>query len=226
RGVTATVRATRSGLAVAVWERRGAAARMRRLLLEGETEGRYAGHNEADTGFRLTMALAVGCSPPGWAWSPADFFEALIYRPMPGGMWAGWLRERKGSSYAEVKLTAMLEKARDLVADSPRIRCRDVALEAVGAVRRRVKSVCWRTRGGWGHRLQEPRCASGDVRTRGRAAPHRLGAAADGTDGLCEGDRRSQQRAAAERRIAGGTGIWVGQGTLHAVAAEGPRQPR
>ncbi|MFE6272215.1 hypothetical protein ACFVQ9_25880 [Streptomyces goshikiensis] len=146
--MTGTVRASRSGRAVAVWERRGLSARMRRLLLEGDAEGRYAGHNESDAGFRMTMALAVGCSQPGRAWSPADFFDALIYTPTPGGVWARRLRERKGSSYAEAKLTAMLEKAQELVAGAPRIRCRDDALEAVGVVRRRVESVCWRARGG------------------------------------------------------------------------------
>ncbi|MFI1765167.1 winged helix-turn-helix domain-containing protein [Streptomyces sp. NPDC020800] len=146
--MTGMVRATGSGRVVAVWERRGLSARMRRLLLEGDAEGRYAGHNESDAGFRMTMALAVGCSQPGRAWSPADFFEALIYTPTPGGVWARRLRERKGSSYAEAKLTAMLEKARTLVAGSPEIRSRDDALEVVGAVRRRVESVCWRARGG------------------------------------------------------------------------------
>ncbi|MEU6018263.1 hypothetical protein ABZ826_30835 [Streptomyces sp. NPDC047515] len=42
-------------------------------------------------------------------WTPADFHQALIYIPTCGGWWARKLRERKGTQYAENKLTAMLD---------------------------------------------------------------------------------------------------------------------
>lgn len=122
--------------------------RMRRLLLEGDTEGRYGGHSEADAGYRMTMALAVGCSQPGRAWSPADFHHALIYTPTVGGAWARRLRERKGSMYAEAKLTAMLEKAAGRVAVHPVIRCRDDAVEALGGIRAVVERLQWSGRRG------------------------------------------------------------------------------
>jgi hypothetical protein len=136
--------------AVPVWERLRLrlSDRMRLLLLEGDTEGRYGGHNDADAGYRMTMALAVGCSQPGRAWSPADFHHALLYTPTAGGAWARRLRERKGTLYAEAKLTAMLEKAAGLVAASPVIRGRDDALEALAVIRGAVEALIWPARGG------------------------------------------------------------------------------
>ncbi|MEE1737019.1 hypothetical protein PUR49_10980 [Streptomyces sp. BE147] len=131
-----------------VWDRLRLSDRMRRLLLEGDTEGRYTGQTDSDTGYRLTMALAVGCSQPGRAWSPADFHHALIYTPSAGGVWARRLRERKGTLYAEAKLTAMLERAAALVAASPVIRGRDDAVEALGSIRRVVEGRTWPARRG------------------------------------------------------------------------------
>ncbi len=64
------------------------------------------------------MALAVACSQPGREWSPADFHQALIYTQTRGGWWARKLRERKGTEYAEHKLTCMLDKARAFIARS------------------------------------------------------------------------------------------------------------
>ncbi|MEV6421792.1 hypothetical protein [Streptomyces sp. NPDC051662] len=134
--------------ALPVWDRLRLSDRMRRLLLEGDTEGRYGGHTDSDAGYRLTMALAVGCSQPGRAWSPADFHHALIYTPTAGGAWARRLRERKGTLYAEAKLTAMLDKAADRVAAAPVIRGRDDAVEALGGIRRAVEARTWPARGG------------------------------------------------------------------------------
>ncbi|MET8605743.1 hypothetical protein ABZV92_19590 [Streptomyces rubiginosohelvolus] len=138
----------RSRPVVPVWERLRLSDRMRRLLLEGDAEGRYGGQTDSDAGYRLTMALAVGCSQPGRAWSPADFHHALIYTPSAGGVWARRLRERKGTLYAEAKLTAMLEKAAQLVAASPVIRGRDDAVEALGSIRRVVEGRPWPARRG------------------------------------------------------------------------------
>ncbi|MFF4205568.1 helix-turn-helix domain-containing protein [Streptomyces sp. NPDC001668] len=140
--------------AVPVWERRGLSARMRRLLLEGDVTGRYGGATDSDGGYRLTMALAVGCSQPGRAWTPADFFEALLYTPTAGGAWARQLRERKGTDYAEAKLGAMLDKARRLVAEAPVITCRQDALEAIEAVRQVVEDQPWSAAGGAGSDLK------------------------------------------------------------------------
>jgi predicted transcriptional regulator len=127
---------------VPVWERRGLSARMRRLLLEGDLSGRYGGINDADAGFRVTMALAVGCSQPNRAWTRADFCEELR------------LLERKGTEYAEAKLGAMLDKARRLVADGPHITCRQDALEAIDAVREVVEARSWPAAGGAGSDLK------------------------------------------------------------------------
>ncbi|AEY85330.1 hypothetical protein SHJG_0048 [Streptomyces hygroscopicus subsp. jinggangensis 5008] len=115
-------------------------ARMRRLLLEGDVTGRYGGLTDSDAGYRLTMALAAGCSQPGRAWMPADFFQALLYTPTAGGAWARALRERKGTDYAGAKLAAMLDKARRLVLDTPVITCRQDALEEIEAVRQVVEA--------------------------------------------------------------------------------------
>ncbi|MFF6829890.1 MarR family transcriptional regulator [Streptomyces longwoodensis] len=140
--------------ALPVWERRGLSARMRRLLLEGDVTGRYGGSSDSDAGYRLTMALAVGCSQPGRAWMPADFFQALLYTPTAGGAWARHLRERKGTDYAEAKLAAMLDKARRLVAGAPVITCRQDALEAIEAVRQVVEEQQWSAAGGAGSDLK------------------------------------------------------------------------
>lgn len=140
--------------AVPVWEQRGLSPRMRRLLLEGDVTGRYSGTTDSEAGYRITMALAVGCSQPGRAWTPGDFFQALLYTPTAGGVWARHLRERKGSDYAEAKLTAMLDKARRLVADAPVITCRQDALEAIEDVRQVVEDQPWPTAGGKGSDLK------------------------------------------------------------------------
>ncbi|MFF9785667.1 hypothetical protein [Streptomyces nigrescens] len=131
-----------------VWQRRPISARSLRLLLEGDVDGRYAGRDDPDSGFRLTMALALACSQPGREWTPADFHQALIYTPTRGGWWARKLRERKGTQYAENKLTAMLDKARDFAARNGTITGRPDALEKIAEVRRAVESLCWPTRGG------------------------------------------------------------------------------
>ncbi|MFB6505584.1 hypothetical protein ACFC07_22165 [Streptomyces sp. NPDC056099] len=121
---------------------------MKRLLLEGDVEGRYAGHNDSEAGYRITMALAVAVSQPGRAWAPADFHRALIYTPTAAGEWARLLRARKGAEYAEGKLTGMLLKAREYVADRPPISCRHSAWEAVDEVRQAVDRLVWPCRGG------------------------------------------------------------------------------
>ncbi|MGW0599936.1 winged helix-turn-helix transcriptional regulator [Streptomyces sp. NPDC002776] len=131
-----------------VWQRRPISGRSLRLLLEGDTEGRYTGRDEADSGYRLTMALAVACSQPGRAWAPADFHQALIYTPTPGGVWARRLRERKGAEYAENKLTAMLAKAARFVGETPAVTGRQDAVEQLGHIRRAVEALAWPARGG------------------------------------------------------------------------------
>ncbi|TQE35456.1 winged helix-turn-helix domain-containing protein [Streptomyces ipomoeae] len=131
-----------------MWERRPISARALRLLLEGDTEDRYAGRDDADSGYRLTMALAVACSQPGRAWTPADFHQALIYTPTRGGWWARRLRERKGAEYAERKLTAMLHKAARFVGGAGTVTGRQDAVERVGEVRRAVEALAWPARGG------------------------------------------------------------------------------
>lgn len=130
---------------VPVWERRGLSERMRRVLLEGDATGRYGGTNDADTGFRITMALAVACSQPHRPWTPADFYEALLYTPTAGGTWARKLRERKGTDYIEAKLAAMLDKARRLVSDGPVIASRQDAIVAIEQVRQVVEDQSWST---------------------------------------------------------------------------------
>ncbi|MFB8025910.1 MULTISPECIES: winged helix-turn-helix domain-containing protein [unclassified Streptomyces] len=127
---------------------RGLSPRMRRLLLDGDVDGRYAHRNEAEEGYRLTMALAVGASQQGRAWQPADFHRALLYSATSGGTWARRLRERKGTEYAEGKLTGMLLKAREMVERQPAITCRQSGWEAVTRVREAVDSAVWRTKGG------------------------------------------------------------------------------
>jgi DNA-binding MarR family transcriptional regulator len=127
---------------------------MRRLLLEGDVSGRYGGINDDDAGFRITMALAVGCSQPDRTWTRADFYAALLYTPTAGGVWARRLRERKGVEYAEAKLGAMLDKAHRLVVDGPHIACRKDALEAIDAVREVVEARSWPAAGGAGSDLK------------------------------------------------------------------------
>ncbi|MFE7485099.1 winged helix-turn-helix transcriptional regulator [Streptomyces sp. NPDC057552] len=139
---------TRSAPTAPVWERRPLSGRSRRLLLEGDVEGRYAGRDDADAGYRITMALALACSQPGREWSPADFHQALIYAPTRGGWWARKLRERKGTLYAEGKLTAMLDKARDFAARNGSITGRGDALVQITEVRHAVEHLAWKARGG------------------------------------------------------------------------------
>ncbi|NUP19853.1 MAG: winged helix-turn-helix domain-containing protein [Streptomyces sp.] len=136
------------GRPVRVWERRPISARALRLLLEGDTEGRYEGRDDADSGYRLTMALAVACSQPGRQWTPADFHQALIYTPTRGGSWARGLRERKGAEYAEHKLTAMLAKAAAFTGATGTVTGRQDAVERVGEVRQAVEALAWPARGG------------------------------------------------------------------------------
>ncbi|MCX4784090.1 hypothetical protein [Streptomyces sp. NBC_01264] len=131
-----------------MWEHREISKRSLRLLLEGDTEGRYAGRDDPDAGYRITMALALACSQPGREWTPADFHQALIYTPTRGGWWARKLRERKGSEYAEGKLTAMLDKAREFAARNGSITDRPDSVEKITEVRRAVESFTWSSRGG------------------------------------------------------------------------------
>ncbi|WP_446046108.1 hypothetical protein [Streptomyces olivaceus] len=139
---------TRSAPPTPVWERRPLSGRSRRLLLEGDVEGRYAGRDDADAGYRITMALALACSQPGREWTPADFHQALIYAPTRGGWWARGLRERKGTLYAEGKLTAMLDKAREFAARNGTITGRGDALVQITEVRHAVEHLTWKARGG------------------------------------------------------------------------------
>lgn len=140
----------RRGIAprVAATVTKGLSGRMAQLLLDGDVEGRYEGANESESGYRLTMALAVGASQPGRAWAPADFHQALLYTPTLGGTWARRLRARKGPEYAERKLTAMLTKARSMVASQPPITCRHSAWEAVARIRQAADSMTWNSRDG------------------------------------------------------------------------------
>ncbi|MEU4080417.1 MarR family transcriptional regulator [Streptomyces venezuelae] len=139
---------TRPSTPAPVWERHPLSTRSRRLLLEGDVEGRYAGRDDADAGYRITMALALACSQPGREWTPADFHQALIYAPTRGGWWARKLRERKGTLYAENKLTAMLDKAREFAARNGTITGRNDALAQITEVRHAVEHLAWPARGG------------------------------------------------------------------------------
>ncbi|MFG2211982.1 hypothetical protein [Streptomyces sp. NPDC048638] len=145
---TSTLPRRRRTALTPVWERRRLSLRSQSLLLDGDVEGRYAGHNDSESGFRLTAALALACSQPGREWTPADFHHALIYTPTPGGWWARKLRERKGGQYAENKLTAMLENARAYVGTNGAITGRPDALEKIEEIRYVIESLAWPTRGG------------------------------------------------------------------------------
>lgn len=127
----------------------GLSSRARRLLIEGDVDGRYGGRTEAEAGYRLTMALAVAASQPGREWTFARWWEVLVLRPTGGGAWARALRSRKGEQYAESKLGEMLDKARRFVGSSGTITCRiDGVVEVVG-VRGAVEHAAWRgTSGG------------------------------------------------------------------------------
>ncbi|MGA5411532.1 MarR family transcriptional regulator [Streptomyces lavendulocolor] len=127
---------------------RGLSDRTARLLLEGDTEGRYASNNDTEAGYRITMAIAAGASQPGREWTPADFIQALIYTPTPGGEWARELWRAKGVEYAERKLTAMLAKARAFVAEEPAVTCRQSAWERIQGVRALVDRMRWTGGGG------------------------------------------------------------------------------
>ncbi|MCM2431047.1 hypothetical protein [Streptomyces sp. RKAG337] len=122
----------------------GLSVRTRRLLLDGDVEGRYRGRNAGDGGYRLTMALAVAVSQPGREWTPAQWYEALVLRPTAGGVWARGLRARKGDRYAEGKLGEMLAKARRFVGSSGTIVCRTDAVVGVVGVRNAVEVAVWR----------------------------------------------------------------------------------
>ncbi len=126
----------------------GLSGRARRLLLEGDTDGRYAGRTPADSGYRLTMALAVAVSQPGREWTLAQWWEALVLRPTAGGAWARSLRSRKGERYAEGKLAGMLDKARAFVGTSGTIVCRADAMVAIARLRAAVEAVVWPGPGG------------------------------------------------------------------------------
>lgn len=126
----------------------GLSGRARRLLLEGDTERRYAGRTSADSGYRLTMALAVAVSQPGREWTFAQWWQALVLRPTAGGAWARSLRSRKGERYAEGKLAGMLDKARAFVGTSGAIVCRADAMVAIARVRAAVEAVVWPGPGG------------------------------------------------------------------------------
>ncbi|KOV63030.1 hypothetical protein ADL00_23525 [Streptomyces sp. AS58] len=129
----------------------GLSGRARRLLLEGDTERRYAGRTAADSGYRMTMALAVAVSQPGREWTLAQWWEALVLRPTAGGAWARSLRSRKGERYAEGKLAGMLDKARAFVGTSGTsgtIVCRADAMLAIARLRAAVEAVVWPGPGG------------------------------------------------------------------------------
>ncbi|MER7759499.1 hypothetical protein [Streptomyces sp. NPDC097619] len=116
---------------------------MLRLLLRGDLDDRYVGRNDDDSGYRLTMALAVGASQPGRTWTAAEFHHALIYSPTSGGSWARRLHTRKGAAYAEGKLTSMLEKAQQQVASAPVITGRQSAFDKITQVRDEVERRVW-----------------------------------------------------------------------------------
>ncbi|MFE9259177.1 hypothetical protein [Streptomyces sp. NPDC006879] len=126
----------------------GLSRRVRRLLLEGDTDGRYAGRTAADSGYRLTMALAVAVSQPGREWTLAQWWETLVLRPTAGGAWARSLRSRKGERYTEGKLAGMLDKAREFVGTSGTIVCRADAIVAIARLRAAVEAVVWPGPGG------------------------------------------------------------------------------
>lgn len=126
----------------------GLSGRARRLLLEGDTERRYAGRTAADSGYQLTMAVAVAVSQPGREWSLAQWWEALVLRPTAGGAWARSLRSCKGERYAEGKLAGMLDKARTFVGTSGTIVCRADAMVGIARLRAAVEAVVWPEPGG------------------------------------------------------------------------------
>ncbi|MGY0466576.1 MarR family transcriptional regulator [Kitasatospora sp. cg17-2] len=127
----------------------GLSVRARRLLLEGDVEGRYHGRSGGDSGYRLTMAIAVAVSQPGREWTPAQWWEALVLRPTAGGAWARSLRTSKGDRYAEAKLGEMLVRARRFVGRSGAVTCRADALVEIARVREAVERTIWRgTSGG------------------------------------------------------------------------------
>lgn len=141
--------AARGQRQLAAWtEQLGLSPRAQRLLLEGDTENRYSGHNEEDADYRLTMALAVAASQPGQAWTPQQFYEALVLRPTAGGAWARRLRARKGEQRTMAKLTKMLTQARRYVANSDKVECRTDALVAVTQIRQAVEQHQWTGRSG------------------------------------------------------------------------------
>ncbi|WP_052412515.1 hypothetical protein [Streptomyces mutabilis] len=146
----ATGARTRPAPPAPVWVREWhpLSGRSRRLLLEDDVESHYAGHNDADAGYRITMALALACSQPGREWAPADLHQALIFAPTRGGWWARKLRERKGTQYAENKLTAMLDTAREFAARNGTITGRNDALARITEVRHAIEHLAWPARGG------------------------------------------------------------------------------
>ncbi|MFF4531664.1 winged helix-turn-helix domain-containing protein [Streptomyces sp. NPDC001407] len=122
----------------------GLSVRARRLLLEGDVEGRYARRSAGDAGYALTMALAAAASQPGRAWTADLFYEALVLRPTVGGAWARSLRVRKSDEYVLAKLSSMLERARRFVGSSGEpVWCRADALAGVAAVREAVEGHRW-----------------------------------------------------------------------------------
>ncbi|MFI9081464.1 winged helix-turn-helix domain-containing protein [Streptomyces sioyaensis] len=123
-------------------------SRAARLLTNGDTDNRYTGRNDSDTGYRTTMALAVACSQPGRAWTPADLYEVLVHRPTPAGAWARSLRSRKGTDYTTAKLADMLARARDFVGRKPTIEYRTDAMLELARLRDVVESHPWRGRTG------------------------------------------------------------------------------
>ncbi|MFF7234602.1 helix-turn-helix domain-containing protein [Streptomyces sioyaensis] len=94
------------------------------------------------------MALAVACSQPGRAWTPADLYEVLVHRPTPAGTWARSLRARKGTDYTVAKLADILGRAREFVARQPLIEQRTDAIVELTRLRDTIEDHPWRGRTG------------------------------------------------------------------------------
>ncbi|MET9419022.1 winged helix-turn-helix domain-containing protein [Streptomyces klenkii] len=142
-----------------------------------------------DSGYALTMALAVAASQPGRAWSPTLFYEALVLRPTAGGAWARSLRARKSDVHVLSKLTGLLERARLFAGAQEPIVCRADTLVEVAAVREAVERHPWRgSKGG----VDERNLTAHLARCK-RAGARRFGAAARGGRGVCEVHGGGQQ---------------------------------
>ena len=123
-------------------------ARMARLLVTGDTSGRYTSGNDDADGWRITCALVTGASQPGQEWSEEQLWRALVLRPTAGGKWLRDLRSRKGDQTARKTLRRAMAKAAALVAASPAFGGRADAIAELAEIRELVESLRWPSRAG------------------------------------------------------------------------------